>query len=328
MTFSILSQKLLFTCPFIHNSDIPKCHYVFSFYRLQIWKQLQGLKAVFHSLEGTRHHYLASHLTYESIILPLLSSSCVGSRPFQVPTSGAVKTINAYIEGSVKSTGKDLFIVDSWIGKDVALEFSGLSTVSGFQLSSAKLQLQLAGDCVWQMHPTRIQDVITCYGIKDQLSLHYQEKEASIFNIDWPVFMERTGLSPDILWPNQASHNQTFLTAKLFSNDIPKEEQIQSLAILVRTLTDDVSMNEWKSRIEEWKAGSRFSLLDAMESSIMHKLIQQHEDIYLKIAEQIIEATSGELGGKSLLPMFEYVAASKYFIVHVVWRYLYGRYHI
>ncbi|XP_047496936.1 LOW QUALITY PROTEIN: L-fucose kinase-like [Penaeus chinensis] len=276
--------------------------------RLQIWKQLQGLKAEFHSLEGTRHHYLASHLTYESIILPLLSSSCVGSRHFQVPTSGAVKTINAYIEGSVKSTGKDLFIVDSWIGKDVALEFSGLSTVSGFQLSGAKLQLKIAGDCVWQMHPTSIQDVITCYGIKDQLSLHYQEKEASIFNTDWPVFMERTGLSPDILWPNQASHNQTFLTAKLFSNNISKEEQIQSLAILVRTLTDDV-MNEWKSRIEKWKANSRFSLLDAVESSIIHKLIQQHEDIYLKISEQIIAATSSELGGKSLLPMFEYVAA-------------------
>lgn len=278
--------------------------------RLQIWKQLQGLKAVFHSLEGTRHHYLASHLTYESIILPLLAPSCVGNSHLHVPTSGAVKTINAYIEGSVKSTGKDLFIVDSWIGKDVALECSGLSTLSGFQLPCARLQLQLAGDCVWQMHPTSVQDVITCYGIKDQLSLHYQEKEAKIFNTDWPVFMKRTGLSPDILWPNQASHHQTFLTAKLFSNKISKEEQIQSLAIMVKTLTDDISMSEWKSRIEEWKVGSRISLLDAIESNIMHKLIKQHEDIYLKIAEQIIEATSSELGGKSLLPVFEYIAAS------------------
>lgn len=289
---------------------------------------MQGLKAIFHSLEGTSHQYLASHLTYESTVLPLLTSSCVDSRHLHMSTDGTVKTINAYIEGIVKSTANDVFIMDSWIGKEVSLEFSGLSTVSGFQLPCTKLQLQLTGDCVWQMHPTGVQGVITCYGIKDQLSLHYQEKEASIFNTDWPVFMERTGLTPEILWPSQASHHKTFWTAKLFSDTISKEEQLQALALLVRTPEDDVSMKEWKSRVEVWKQSSRVSLLDVIEGNTMHEMIQQHEDIYLRMVEQIIEATSDELGGKSLLPMFEYVASSEYALcMHVVLHYIFGRYH-
>ncbi|XP_069157982.1 L-fucose kinase isoform X2 [Procambarus clarkii] len=277
--------------------------------RLQIWKQLQGHKACYHLLEGTRHHYLGSNLPFELSILPLLSSTSIvhTDNINDAASNEQVVTVNSFIQGEVKSLHEKIHILDSWVGKNVSITSKGPCVFLGMQLQESSIVINSPSGHVWQMYPGEKDDVVTCHGFSDDLSRVQHDGKITIFNTEWATFLARTGLNKDDLWPDVKSHNQTALTAKLFVLNCSIEEQIQIIVTLIGAITDDETQLKWMSKIEGWKSCSRVSLLEAASRCSLKKIMKEREDIYLETVKQFIEETADDVGGKSLLQYFNYL---------------------
>nr|XP_045618620.1 L-fucose kinase-like [Procambarus clarkii] len=293
--------------------------------RLQIWKQLQGHKACYHLLEGTRHHYLGSNLPFELSIMPLLpSTSIVHTDNINAAASNEqVVTVNSFIQGEVKSLHEKIHILDSWVGKNVSITSKGPCVFLGMQLQESSIVINSPSGHVWQMYPGEKDDVVTCHGFSDDLSRVQHDGKITIFNTEWATFLARTGLNKDDLWPDVKSHNQTALTAKLFVLNCSIEEQIQIIVTLIGAITDDETQLKWMSKIEGWKSCSRVSLLEAASRCSLKKIMKEREDIYLETVKQFIEETADDVGGKSLLQYFNYLVTSKdIFLANMVYSFL------
>ncbi|XP_042225778.1 L-fucose kinase-like isoform X2 [Homarus americanus] len=278
--------------------------------RLQIWKQLQGHKITFHPLQGVQHHYMGANLSFQDSLIPLLPSSSILLHDTFIghDMNEHVVIVNSVIEGSVKSLQEKLYIIDSAIGKNVSITSVGPGVLSGLQLQESNITVELPGGQVWQMYPGENYDVVTCHGFSDDLSKLQHDTKATVFNTLWSVFYARTGLEKKDLWPHTNSKYQTVITAKFFVMDRPVVEQIRMMITLVGAVSNDQRQQEWMLDIQEWKTCTRVSLLDVATKCDLKKLVRQREDIYLETVKRLISDTADEVGGKSLLPYFSYLA--------------------
>lgn len=224
-----------------------------------------------------------------------------------------VVTVNGVLQGCVvPANGKVIHIIDSWIGKDVTITSTGSCVLSGIQLSGVCLSVELVGECVWQMYSSEgMEDTVTCYGMSDDLAATHLEPEATIFNTKWSDFFSRTTIGIKDLWSDPDSKNQTVLTAKLFPTNLPVVEQIEMIAVLARTATDGQFQEKWKSKLLSWRTCQRASIQSLMRKCETVKLLELQEKIYMETMKKFISDTADEMGGKSLLPLFTYVATSK-----------------
>ncbi|XP_064098550.1 L-fucose kinase-like isoform X1 [Macrobrachium nipponense] len=264
--------------------------------RLQIWKLLHGLKAHHHSLDGVVHHYISSDLSFEKSIRSLFPAKEGGSL-----TSGL------YIEGTINT--KEVRIADSWIGKDLTVNCSTACSLSGFHLPHENGTLDFSDEFIWQCYPQNENSVVVCYGENDILTRHYGETDVTVFNKVFSLFAERTHIRVTDIWPNTEKQHCTMLNAKLYCSDLSLKEQVAMLTYMKDAITDDKSQQYWLSKIEEWRSMARVSLYEATKTCNIFKLMTNREMVHLATVKQFIHATSDQVGGKSLLPLFQYVAS-------------------
>ncbi|XP_071520057.1 L-fucose kinase-like isoform X2 [Panulirus ornatus] len=282
--------------------------------RLQIWKQLQGFKANFHPLEGIRHHYLSSNLPFKLSIMPILPTKSITytSTVMKSDSTEELSVVNSFIEGVIKVSLGKVYVLDSFIGKNVSLSLTGPCVLLDFHLQGSSISFNIPSGLVWQIYHEDKYDVVTCYGLCDELSRPHYVEEASIFNIKWCEFFARTGIEKEDLWSGVQDQYQTALTAKMFVMELPVVEQVKLMVTLVRVGTDNQSQEEWKSKIHEWRSCCRVSLLDAACKCDLKKLTRERELIYLQTVKQFIGDTADEVGGESLLPLFRYIVTRGY----------------
>lgn len=273
--------------------------------RLQIWKQLQGFtKALAWPLGKVKHHYLAKNLPYKDSVLPLLPPVSISYGDESKDDSSNIVTINALLSGSITTSEEKVYILDSWLGKDVSLTLAGPCFLNGLQLHNCTASLTLPGGCMWQQFAGAHHDVVTCYGWTDSITQLHEEATATIFNTNWSVFFAKTGIVKEELWGNPGEV-QDLISAKLFVPDLSVVEQMRMLSALVRTVCDG-EQEEWKSKIHMWRASSRVSLTEVMFSCDVKKVIRTREVIFLECFKEFLVRTADDLGGMSLIPLFQY----------------------
>lgn len=279
-------------------------------FRLQIWKQLQGFpKALAWPLGEVKHHYLGKNLSYKDSVFPLLPPVSISYGDESKDDGSNIVTINAVLNGSVTPSQEKVYILDSWLSKDVSLTLAGSCFLNGLQLQDCTASLKFPGGCVWQQFAGAHHDVVTCYGWTDSLTQLHEEATATIFNTSWSVFFAKTGIVKEDLWENK-SEVQDLISAKLFVSDQPIAEQITTLLALVRTVCDGEE-EEWKPKMHMWRSCSRVSLAEVMFSCDVKKVIRTKEDIFLECFKQFLVRTADDLGGMSLIPLFQYFVTSK-----------------
>lgn len=291
--------------------------------RLQIWKELHGLKAVFHTLEGVAHHYLGSDLPFKTSVWPLLPFSRTES--LKENTGVGHLGTSTCVEGIVNVLHGKVNIVDSWIGKDVTLNCRESCVLSGLHLPNTKLSIDLTGELVWQFYAYKGNSIVICYGMSDRVSHQYEEANTTVFNAEFSVFLQKTGINKNDLWPHiERRPDQTLLNAKIFMSSCSAVEQMNILVLMVRAVTDNQCQEEWMSRLQEWKSSTRVSFLEALKNCDLMSLIKTRELIHLETIKELIHATSDEVGGKSLLPLFHYAASREAKFVDEVLHALHG----
>ncbi|KAK3858192.1 hypothetical protein Pcinc_035600 [Petrolisthes cinctipes] len=280
--------------------------------RMQIWKHLHGLKATLHEIKGAEHHYLSSGSPYKHSIMPLLpaASNSFGDSENQDRKSDVV-TVNGIIQGCVTpaADGKVIHIIDSWIGEGVSLTSTDSCVLSGVQLlSEVSLNMELVGECVWQMYPSEgTVNTVTCYGMSDDLTATHLDPTATIFNTTWSDFFTHTAIEKKDLWIDPDSKNQTVLTAKLFPTSLPVVKQMKIMVTLVRAVINDQFQVDWKSTLAEWRTSQRTSIQNLMNKCELMNLVKLQEAIYLETVKKYIMETADDMEGKSLLPLFNYI---------------------
>lgn len=312
----IYYQSILCSSFVQHTENFIVWVFIFSIslFRIQIWKHLHGLKATLHEIKGVEHHYLSSHSPYKHSVMPFLPTTSFSfGYSKNLDSMSNVVTVNGVLQGCVMpADGKVIHIIDSWIGEDVTITSTGSCVLSGIQLSGVGLSVELVGECVWQMYSSEgMEDTVICYGMIDDLAATHLEPEASIFNTKWSDFFSRTTIGIEDLWSDSDSKNQTVLTAKLFPTNLPVVEQIKMIAILARAATDGQFQENWKAKLQDWRTCKRASIQSLLKKCETVKLVKLQETIYMETVKKFISDTADEMEGKSLLPLFTYVATSK-----------------
>lgn len=274
--------------------------------RLQIWKQLQGFKALVYPLGGeVKHHYLGMNLPYKDSLLSLLPSSSILYHERCEADSGNTVTVNTVLEGNVTTCGEKAYIFDSWIGRNVSLSLVGPSVLNGLWLMDCAASLEMPGGCVWQQYTLAHHNVVTCHGWTDHLAQHHEESTATVFNTSWSVFLSKTGIQKEDLWENSCEA-QDLLSAKIFLPGLPIAEQISIISTLIRAACGDGQQEDCKSQLAKWRVSPRVSLAEAMFNCDVKRVIQTQEVIFLESFKQYLIRTADDLGGMSLIPLFQY----------------------
>lgn len=256
-----------------------------------------------------KHQYLGKNLPYIDSVMPLLPPASVSYGNESKGGSSNIVTINTLLNGNLTTSGEKVYILDSWLGKDVSLTLDDPSFLNGLQLHDCTASLELPGGCVWQQFAGANHDLVTCYGWKDSVTQLHEESRATIFNTDWSVFFAHSGIVKEDLWKDP-SEDQNILSAKLFIPDLPVAKQISILAALVRAVCND-EQEEWKSKVDNWRNCSRVSLNEVMFKCDVKKVIRTKEVIFLECFKQFLVRTADDLGGMSLIPLFQYFVTSK-----------------
>lgn len=223
--------------------------------------------------------------------------------------SSNIVTVNTLLDGNIATSGDKVYILDSWLSKDVSLALAGPCFLNGLQLQECSDSLKLPGGCVWQQFAGSHHDAVTCYGWTDNVTQLHEESSATIFNTDWCAFFAKTGIVKGDLWEN-SSEVQNIMSAKLFVPDLPVAEQVSVLSALVTSVFDG-QQEEWKSKMYKWRSSSRVSLAEVMFRCDVNKVIRTREVIFLECFKQFLMKTAEDLGGISLIPFFQYFVTSK-----------------
>lgn len=252
---------------------------------------------------------MAKNLPYKDSFLPLLPPVSITYGDEVKDDSSNTVTINALLNGSITASGEKVYILDCWFGMDVSLTLAGPCFLNGLQLQDCTVSLTLPGGCVWQQFAGAHHDIVTCHGWTDSITQMHEEATATIFNTNWSVFFAKTGIVKDDLWGN-SGEVQDLISAKLFIPDLPVIEQMTMLSALVRTVNDG-EQEEWKSKMHKWKSSLRVSLAEVMFSCDVKKVIRTQEVIFLECFKEFLVRTADDLGGISLIPLFQYFVTSK-----------------
>lgn len=257
-----------------------------------------------------KHHYLGMNLPYKASLLPLLPSSSIFYHDKCEGDTRNIVTVNTVLEGNITTSGEKIYIFDSWLGKDVSLSLVGPCILNGLQLKGCPTSLKVPGGCVWQQYSWANHDVVTCHGWTDCLAQLHEEPTATVFNSSWSVFLSRTGILKEDLWQN-VGEAQNLLSAKIFLSKSPVAEQINIISALVGAACDDNQQADWKSKMQKWRSCPRVSLAEAIFNCDVKKVIQTQEIIFLESFKQYLINTADDLGGTSLIPVFQYFVKSK-----------------
>lgn len=257
-----------------------------------------------------KHHYLGMNLPYKDSLLSLLPSSSILYHERCEVDSGNTVTVNTVLEGNVTTCGEKAYIFDSWIGRNVSLSLVGPSVLNGLWLMDCAASLEMPGGCVWQQYTLAHHNVVTCHGWTDHLAQHHEESTATVFNTSWSVFLSKTGIQKEDLWENSCEA-QDLLSAKIFLPGLPIAEQISIISTVIRAACGDSHQEDCKSQLAKWIAFPRVSLAEAMFNCDVKKVIQTQEVIFLESFKQYLIRTADDLGGMSLIPLFQYFVKSK-----------------
>ena len=108
--------------------------------------------------------------------------------------------------------------------------------------------INVPAECVMQQ--VRLENdlsVTTLYGIHDDLNLSHKDDNATFMGKSWMVFLKRTGLKSNEIWPDKTTH-KSLLHAKLFTPSISPI-----------WFTD---MTPSEEHVVKWRASQRYSLND------------------------------------------------------------------
>ncbi|KAG0723301.1 L-fucose kinase [Chionoecetes opilio] len=273
--------------------------------RLQIWKQLQGFKALVWPLGEVKHHYLGMNLSFADSLLSLLPSSSIVYQEKSKADKKNIVTVNTILEGNITTSGDKTYIFDSWFGRDVSLSLIGPCILNGLQLRGCVASLKLPGGCVWQQFTWTCHDVVTCHGWTDCIAQPRAEPTATVFNTSWSVFLSKTRIVEEDLWENPCEV-QNLLSAKIFLPELPIAEQISIISALVGAACVDNQHEDWRSKMQKWRSCTRVSLSEAMFNCDVKKVIQTQEVVFLESFKQYLVKNADDLGGMSYVPLFQY----------------------
>ncbi|CAL4121112.1 unnamed protein product, partial [Meganyctiphanes norvegica] len=224
-----------------------------------IWKQLSKFIGKIHILENSEHHYLSNKYSYESSISSILPQDTDVYHLISKPQKEHV-FINSVIKGSIKNSGGRCTIIESYIDKDISLEFTGDTVLIGLHLTKSHIMAHFPANIILQGFPDDQQGhIITCYGLNDGLTTCCTDQDATYLNTPLSSVLgvlARFGITVQDLWSGLSPSDHTIHKAKLFMKGIANTEQMEILSTFANAITTNQHFEEWNTVFNKWKVSS------------------------------------------------------------------------
>ncbi|MBN1580628.1 MAG: hypothetical protein JXA89_07980 [Anaerolineae bacterium] len=230
-----------------------------------VWEQLRGTSLAVERLQPAIFAHFGTSREYWKLVAAspewadnwgwTHSTSSWQGAPMDTSNTGAT-LMNAIVDQSIYGTPELGLIVDSHITSPLVLH--GPALIAGLKTSAP---LTLNADVVVHQLPVGGNYVTRILGLDDDPKQPLDSASATFMNRPWADWLNESGISPEIIWPQMERTEQTLWNAQLYPLATDRETSLK-MAIGLQDPPDAPA--GWQ---EQWENSKRLSLAESFNQA-------------------------------------------------------------